>query len=139
MNKKALGFVIRGMLATETEQTLERFSCMMSMIDHAEDLLCDGIVTNAVVTDTNLLFEYIKSQQPEMTLVEITGATFNRDPIHPQLNVKIKRTVYKKKEGDWQSKHKEEGEFTIPVTETWGYLISLYPDSIVPGVVTEVI
>ena len=60
MNTKAFSFIIRGMLAENEDVAVERIGYMLSKMESAEDMLCDGIITGVEIVDSNALFEYTK-------------------------------------------------------------------------------
>jgi len=139
MNAKAIGFVVRGMLATETESAVNRISRIMSANDEYVNLLCDGIVTDATIEDANKVFDYVRQRHPNMCLMEPFTVSVERSFLDTTVIVSCTRIVWKKEEGGWQSRDKQEGDFKIKAEESYKEVINLYPDSKIPGVKIQVI
>ena len=139
MNAKAIGFVVRGMLATETENAVNRISRIMSANDEYVNLLCDGIVTDAIIEDADKVFGHVRRRHPNMCLMNPFTVSVERSFLETNIVVSCTRIVWKKEEDGWQSRDKQEGDFKIKAEESYKEVINLFPDSKIPGVKIQVI
>lgn len=121
MNRKAFGFIVRGMLAEEAEVTVERIGHMLSTIDHAADMLCDGIVVNATVASNDALLAYVKQSNKDKVLGKLIDTDVRYDGVgRIIIDVTVERTVWKKEGGKgWDSRNQQSDEYNTKVVEPW--------------------
>lgn len=142
MNRKAFGFIIRGMLAEEAEVTVERIGHMLSTIENAADMLCDGIVVNATVTSNEALFVYVKQSNKDKVLNKLISTEVRYDGVgRIIIEVTVERTVWKKEGGKgWDSRNQQSDEYNTKVVEPWKDCIYITDVTTqIPGVKVTVI
>lgn len=142
MNRKAFGFIVRGMLAEEAEVTVERIGHMLSTIDRAADMLCDGIVVNATVTSNDALLVYVKQHNKDKVLGKLIDTDVRHDGVgRIIIDVTVERTVWKKEGGKgWDSRNQQSDEYNTKVVEPWKDCIYITDVTTqIPGVKVTVI
>lgn len=142
MNRKAFGFIVRGMLAEEAEVTVERIGHMLSSIDHAADMLCDGIVVNATVTSNDALLAYVKQSNKDKVLGKLIDTEVRYEGVgRIIIDTVVERTVWKKDGGkSWETRNKQSDEYNTEVVEPWRDCIYITDATTqIPGVRVTVI
>lgn len=142
MNRKAFGFIVRGMLAEEAEVTVERIGHMLSAIDRAADMLCDGIVVNATVTSNDALLVYVKQHNKDKVLGKLIDTDVRYDGVgRIIIDVTVERTVWKKEGGKgWDNRNQQSDEYNTKVVEPWKDCIYITDaNDQIPGVKVTVI
>lgn len=137
MTKKALNFVVNGMLSNEPEIARERIAYMLSMASDAViDGFTDGFVLGTRIYDLEAFNTFVEKQNENKEIILFEGTNFeNSTAGESYLRVRIVYAIYRKKDGkDYDYKLKMEGDYCVPGERKDVISIPVNANSIIPGV-----
>lgn len=136
MTKKALNFVVNGMLSNEPEIARERIAYILSRVSQdVIDSFTDGFVIDMKIVDGAALSKWIATQNKDKHILRVDAFNFeNREVGDARLNVALVYTVYRRQDGkDYDYKFEKTEEYCIKGEKINTFTIPLNAETKVPG------